>query len=432
MKILQIVQTNSNTLDTTLPFLWYLKKTDPNFQITILYCVTNKKQILRKANFVNSFCLENGIQQIDLTDLINAPKWLKKSLRFFFQINNNDSYSLKESLKNPVNFILKKKYRFIGMSLRKRIENYIGNHFVDQNRIDYYIRPEVILFDLREKSRFVSRDKLFNYLYTKELPTLLLPHSPHNINPEAGIAAFDEKGEYFPKFTKYLQPFKYSKIHEIFPEREKDFIYFNYPAYDSNWIRFNKESKTSVVKKKTTCLLMIRSFHAKGKTTPDGDFFRIDYETNFNLITRIRDSFNEEVDFIIKPHPKASLPQVNELLADCELKNYKVTYDSFYELLPSVDLVIANFTTSLLLPIFYEIPTIIIEDYVLDHVAKWDVMQKMYSGLELYCKREHDLGELVNYALNKYVPQSDIDFLRLYFPDHYLEKNKEMIQGLVN
>ena len=88
MKILQIVQTNSNTLDTTLPFLWYLKKTDPNFQITILYCVTNKKQILRKANFVNSFCLENGIQQIDLTDLINAPKWLKNSLRFFFQINN--------------------------------------------------------------------------------------------------------------------------------------------------------------------------------------------------------------------------------------------------------------------------------------------------------------------------------------------------------
>ena len=240
MKILQIVQTNSNTLDTTLPFLWYLKKNDPNFQITILYCVTNKKQILRKANFVSSFCLENGIQQIDLTDLINAPIWLKNGLRFFFQINSNDSYSLKESLKNPLTFIFKKKYRFIGMSLRKRIENYIGNHFVEQNRIDDFIMPEVILFDLREKSRFVSRDKLFNYLYSKELPTLLLPHSPHNINPEAGIAAFDEKGEYFPEFTKYLQPFKFSKIHDIFPDREKDFIYFNYPAYDSNCIKFNK------------------------------------------------------------------------------------------------------------------------------------------------------------------------------------------------
>ena len=177
---------------------------------------------------------------------------------------------------------------------------------------------------------------------------------------------------------------------------------------------------------------MIRSFHAKGKTVPDGDFFRIDYETNFNLITRIRDSFKDDVDFIIKPHPKASLPQVNELLEDCELKNYKVTYDSFYELLPSVDLVIANFTTSLLLPIFYEIPTIIIEDYVLEYVARWDVMQKMYEGLELYCKREHNLRELVNYALNKYESKNDVEFLRFYFPDHYLQKNKEMIQRLVS
>ena len=84
------------------------------------------------------------------------------------------------------------------------------------------------------------------------------------------------------------------------------------------------------------------------------------------------------------------------------------------------------------MPVFYGIPTITIEDYVQEYVNRWSVLESMYTGLELYCKKEQDLGELINFALRKYVSKKDIEFLRFYFPDNYLEKNRKMIQDILN
>lgn len=435
MKLLQIVQTNSSTLDTTVPLLWSIRKSNPTAQIVILYCVSNRRQVLRNFSYIDSFCHENDIQQLDLSDLLKVSKLIKRLWKYIFYVSKNDNYPLKKIFQNPRRSILEKKYKYIGMSLRAKIENHLGNRLIDFNQISYFIKPDVVLFDLRQKTRFFGSAQMFAYLYKHTPPTLLLPHSPHDINETTGITSFDENGDYFPEFSKYLIPFKFSKVQEQFSQRKEDFLYCNYPAFDSTWIDYNKQQGNALKKTKRSCLIMIRNFYPAGVTIPEGEYFSVDYNTNVALLERIKKglvSQNEEFHLIVKPHPKASYPRVKELFEQCDLKDVEITYDSFYKLLPKIDLVISNFTTSLLLPIFYGIPTITIEDYVQEYVNRWSVLESMYTGLELYCKKEQDLGELTNYALRKYVSKKDIEYLRFYFPDHYLEKNRKMIQDLLN
>ena len=56
MRILKIVQSNTSTLDTVLPYLWYVKKNNPNYEVSILYCASNKDQVIRNSNYINEFC----------------------------------------------------------------------------------------------------------------------------------------------------------------------------------------------------------------------------------------------------------------------------------------------------------------------------------------------------------------------------------------
>ena len=263
MNILHIVQNNTNSLDTSLPLFWYIKENYPNSRIVIFYCVSNRNQVLRNYRFVNSFCEENNIEQIDFSDILILPNYIRKLWRKLFSNSKNDSYPISDFFLNPFDFLKSKKYRYVGMALRNKIEGLIVNLFANTKYIEQLVNPDIIFFDLRSKSRFISRDKLFQYLYEIKKPTLLLPHSPHDITPYSEIAAFDEKGEFFPEFTKYWIPFKFSKAYEKFSGREKDFVFMNYPAFDQKWINYNKSKKTHYGNKKMKCLIMLRNFYPK-------------------------------------------------------------------------------------------------------------------------------------------------------------------------
>ena len=433
MNILQIVLTNTSTIDTSLPFLWFAKKKYPDSKITILYCVGNKKQVLRDSSFVNKFCDDLGIEQVDLSDFLRLPKIGKKLWRYFFRFSTNDSYPIRSILKQPSLLFNGKNLSYVGMSFRNRFEASIGNRLIKFNNIDKLFKPDVVLFDLRQKTRFYGRDQLFQYFYDKEPLTVLLPHSPHDITPFSEITSFDEKGEFFPVFCKYWIAFKHSQSFEKYFDRKDDFLYCGYSAFDSNWLKYNASPNTSRFKKR--CLLLIRNFYPEGMCIPEGEWFTVSYESNWNYLNRVAEALSkigDAVEIVIKPHPKASLPKTKELIESTNLKDWTISYESFYEQIRDIDFVISTFTTSLLIPQMSGIPTILIEDYVQTYVNKWEVLEDLYKGLSLYVSPSQDLSETIHRALNNYDPTDDLSHLRKYFPDNNLEHTLKLFETLVH
>jgi hypothetical protein len=433
MNILQIVLTNTSTLDTSLPFLWNVRQNYPDSKIVILYCVGNKKQVLRDSEFVNNFCKEFKIQQIDFSDFIKISFFGKKVWNYLFKFSPNDSYPIKNLLLRPWKLFKNNNLLFVGMALRKKIETRLGEKLISFEKIDQIIRPDLVLFDLRQKTRFYGRNKLFEYLYKNKYLTLLLPHSPHDITPNSEITSFDEKGEYFPHFCKYWIPYMYSKAYSTFPNREKDFVYFGYPAFDSKWIEYNKNKFSQRSTKK--CLLLIRNFFPENVEIPDGEWFTVSYQSNLDYLNRVADAINllnMTIDIVVKPHPKASLPKTQELINNSRLINWEISYESFYEHVIDIDFVISTFTTSLLIPQIYGIPTILVEDYVQEYVNNWKILEKMYKGLSLYTFKNDKLAVKIQIALSEYDSKSDLIHLRHYFPDNNLQSTLNTIKNLIN
>ena len=135
---------------------------------------------------------------------------------------------------------------------------------------------------------------------------------------------------------------------------------------------------------------------------------------------------------IFKPHPKASHPRVKNLLKECDLNDYIITYEPFFYTLPKIDLVISNFSTSLLMPIFFNIPTVLIEDEVQFIINEWEVLKKMYQNLSFYCKENDQLSRLIKKALSSNFNSSDKIFLRKYYSDKQLERNLIILQNLIS
>lgn len=433
MNILQIVLTNTSTIDTSLPFLWAVKQKYPKSRITILYCVGNKKQVLRDSAFVDEFCNKLGIEQIDLSDFLSLPKIGKKLWRYFFKYSTNDNYPIRKLLQQSGLLFKGKHLSYIGMAFRKKFETALGNRLVRLRDIDKVIQPDIVLFDLRQKTRFYGRDQLFQYFYINKPLTVLLPHSPHDITPYSEITSFDEKGEFFPDFCKYWIAFKHSRALEKFPERMDDFLYCGYSAFDSRWLAFNKSNP--VVRTKKRCLLLIRNFYPENVNVPEGEWFTVSYESNLIYLNRVANAISRvdmPIEVVIKPHPKASLPKTKELIESTNLKDWVISYESFYEQIKNVDFVISTFTTSLLIPQMSGIPTILVEDYVQEYVNKWDVLKEMYKGLSLYSSPEDDLSKKINHAIWDYKPSDDINHLRQYFPDNNLENTLKMFENLIH
>jgi hypothetical protein len=423
MNILQIVLTNTSTIDTSLPFLWNARQNYPDSKIVILYCVGNKKQVLRDSEYVDKFCEEFNVRQIDFSNFLEMPEFGRSIWNHIFKFSPNDSYPIKNLLKNPWKLFKNNNFFYVGMALRKKIEAIVGEKFISFDKIDQIIKPDLVLFDLREKTRFFGRDMLFDYLYKNKHVTFLLPHSPHDITQNSEVTSFDEKGEYFPDFCKYWIPYIYSKAYMNFPDRENDFVYLGYPAFDSKWIEFNR-GKFSVKNKNKKCLLLIRNFFPQNSDLPDGEWFTVSYQSNLEYLNRVADAIrglNSPIEIVIKPHPKASLPKTEELIKNSRLANWEISYESFYEQLNEIDFVISTFTTSLLIPQMYGIPTIIIEDYVQEYINRWAVLEKMYKGLSLYTLKNDNLEKKLMIAINQYDSTNDIKHLRKYFPDGNLD-----------
>jgi hypothetical protein len=430
MNLLQIVLTNTSTLDTSLPALWYLRQQHPDAQITILYCVSNRSQVLRDATFFDDFCQANRITQLDLADLLRGPRLARSLWRKIFATSANDAFPLLGLLKSP-RLIFGGAAAHIATGLRKKLEAALGEWLVDSKALSGLLDPDVVLFDLREKTQFYGRLSIFNQLYERRPLTFLMPHAPHNITSHQDVTSFDEDGEYFPSFCRYWIPFKHSTAWELIPERAADFIELGYPAFDSAWMDYlrtlNKRRSTT-----KQCLVLLRNFFGEDQPTPDGERFTVPYQDTVRFVNRLATASRElgdPVEFIIKPHPKASRLRMTELLRSTRLTNWTISYEPFYKQLTEIDLVVSPYTTSLLITQMFGIPSILVEDELQAYVNRWDVLEKMYTELSLYCRETDTLALHMQRGLTDYDAAKDIAHLRQYFPDHNLTMIDAAVRG---
>ena len=101
--IVQIVIKNTSTLDFTIPLFWKIKEKYPKCKISILYCVFDKKEILRDSRFFTNFCKNYDIKEYDFSDFLkNSIIPLKSFFKAIFLKSKADKlsfYEIKENLK---------------------------------------------------------------------------------------------------------------------------------------------------------------------------------------------------------------------------------------------------------------------------------------------------------------------------------------------
>ena len=386
--IVHIVHENTSTLDTTLPLLYGLKKSKKNYNITILYLKINKKQIIRDGTFINKFCKKENIIQKDLSDFLN-PFFLiiLKPLLVFSNASYYDYISKSEVNAYSILYIIKH-FLYLYPRLRRKINDFIIKNFINGKSIMHVLSPDLIFWDHREKIKFVHKDDLYEYFKLKKIPVILLPHSPHDITDKSEFIKFGNYNEPFPDFCRYWIAFPPSKAWTLYPNRKDDFLYFGYPAFDDNWISYcsklvhiecPKNSQTNIV-------VPLRVFTGEGIPNDTNEKFMYTYSDTKLFISEINkiisNKFND-YKIIFKPHPKTNKFWVKKIINQLGIKNCEISFDLFFGLLPSANLVITSFSTTIIMMIFYKKTTFIIDSDTQSFIQKWEPLNEIYSKLNI-------------------------------------------------
>ena len=426
--ILQIVIKNTSILDFSVPVLWGLRNKYPNARISILYMSLNKNQILRNSKFITHFCFENHIDQYDLCDFLTLNSLFISSIfRRLFSQSYADKLSFKEIRKAKKNN-LKSIFKNVILGYLRPIERLISKLFVCKKQILNKINPDIVLFDNRSSYPFAGRDEIYKYLELNRKPVVLLPHAPHYIDPTNEFCRFDENNEdLMPSYTEHWMPFKYGEPWKVAPAHRDQFVKIGYPGLDSCWWEYL--SKTYQGKTKTRCLLMARKSLPEGEQRPHNfDEFTLDYEETLNFYTlvgkAVRDS-GIEIEIVVKPHPSSSEAENRKMLNQAGLENFIISYDSFYDLLPSINIVVTQFTTAISIPVAYGIPTVVVETKLQHYVHnRWPLLAGYYLKLQYYC-RPQELSVVISRLLNMPSVQAqslaDKKLLREFFDDNAID-----------
>lgn len=437
-KILQIVIKNTSTLDFSLPLLWAIRKKYSEANICIFFTVLNKNQIIRYSDFYLEFCNTNKIELLDFSNFLKFKNHIiRKSVSLLFSSPVSDISPIKWqtclTISGIMNIIRTMRIKFI-----TKLEKFVIKYMVNHKSIYTLINPDLVLFDNRTVTNFSGRKEMYSFFERKKIPVVLLPHAPHYASETAEFCKFDENSDDFmPNYTEHWIPFKYGKPWKLFLNKRNQFIFIGYPGLDSRWHKNNiyKKNKKYNEKKKIKCLILTRKFYPKGyKRKQYSDIATLEYDESLNFIRSITESIKavtSDVEFIVKPHPSSSLHQNQEIISKAGLNNFTINYDSFYNILCDIDIVISQFTTSLAIPIAYKIPTVLVNSTMQSHIMKnWPILENYYKKSTFFCELDCLSSEL-NF-LFKNINLLDVtpkyENLRKYFDDNSLERALKRIE----
>lgn len=452
MHILQIVIKNTSTMDFTVPVLIEARRRRPEVRITVLYCVLDRRNILRQSQFWDRLFVEYHIRQVDFSNFLRPIfRPFEGLFRKFFSGSKADKihfheawnfHLLNSGKKGYTGFVLylvreygwKRLLANLLQSAATFVENRVTKKVVDTERILTKLRPDFVLFDNRSVTQFPGRDDLYSWMYRHGVKVALLPHAPHLRDPVREFCAFDEKGESLPNFCEFWVPLKFGEPWRQVPGQRGQFQITGYPGLDSRWLDWcrhgcgGKKSNTSPLKR-IRCLFVMRRYMPQGEVRPaDLDPYIVDYQDVFGPLTALARSFAElgqEVEVILKPHPANNYSMLAADMAHSGFLAWSISHDPIYPLLSEVDLVVGLFSTVLLIPAMAGVPTILIRTGLQDIVhSEWPLLEKLYTELSYYVQDIEKLTSTLGRALAQVDSGAggcDEPHLRQYFPDKAID-----------
>ena len=187
----------------------------------------------------------------------------------------------------------------------------------------------------------------------------------------------------------------------------------------------NNQETTDTIR----CLVLTRKFLSKNFSRPNNyDESTLDYYETYNFLKSLHDSIKDKgvcVEIIVKPHPSSSKDEIKKILNKIGFKNYKITFDLFYSILPNIDLVVAQFSTALVIPMSYNIPTVLVETKLQNSIHnRWPILADFYSNLRYY-SLESELSSQISSIVSKFPNHKknnhDYNFMRKFFDDNSIQ-----------
>jgi hypothetical protein len=297
--------------------------------------------------------------------------------------------------------------------------------------------PDIVLLGNRSETRFYKRDSFYEYYDEVARPVVLLPHGTHEVHPTKEFIPFDERGDALPAYCDFWSSLRFETPELNCPGKESQFAKIGYPGLDSEWMEFLGDASSPQAKIQRTgegsirCLLILRKFLPEGYPRPLGfDPFTLDYPDMLAHLNIVGDAINglgADVQVVIKPHPSNNFPMLSAILKRSTIRNWIISPEPMYPLLPVIDFAISIFSTSMLLPAMYGRPVIVLNSGLQRYVhERWTKLEELYTGLKYYVDDSRNLGGVVqdvNRELSgvgrRRLPREtvDVEHLRRFFPD---------------
>jgi hypothetical protein len=433
--ILLVVFKNTSTFDFSIPLLWKIRQSWPKAKISVLYCTFDKRQIVRDASYYRGFFEEIRATEFDLGQFIKRPfRFLEILFRRVLSQSSSDITS--QSISRLICCLTLANAGNYSRRLLRGLLARLAGHVVSVNAAMDQIQPDLVLLDHRLTQDFFCKEPLNRFLLEASRPVVLVPHAPHFIHETDDYYPFMNESQAYPEFAEYWMPFRYGRPWLKDPERRSQYLCIGYPGFDEEWSDHIREHRDPSSSGELRCLMMTRKFLGQGVARPEGfDRFTQDYEEvlrQLELVAEAIASCNSDIELWIKPHPGSNFPEVRAILDQAGLSAARIVAEPYYQLLPNMDLCVSSFSTSLLMPLFYGIPTLILNSPLQEYVhGCWEPVATMYQDVQYFVNDpENDLGAWFVSAVKEarqrkngeIVPRIDSAHLREYFPDGALSR----------
>ncbi|MCF7894496.1 MAG: hypothetical protein K9L84_05510 [Candidatus Omnitrophica bacterium] len=431
-KVLVVVYKATSELDFIIPFIWKLRNNLSKVDISILYCVLDKKMILRKSLFYTKELAKMNVTEYDYSDFIIKPlAFLEPLIRklFFFSFWDFTSLHFGFSQRGRIR---KKTFQFFVIFQRKmlRIMEKILNKIISFKTMLRCLKPDIIFFPLRNYV-FYGKDKIYKYTYENDVKVVLYPHSPF---PSSGRYSLHygyrewNKGEVIPEFCCYWSSLREELTFDNYPQLQDRNFYAGYPGNDLEWFDYLKSDYNRLLnnddgEKQLKCLFIARRFVLDEPN--DGSYDYMYLEEVLDILTSLADCFkklNLNIELVIKPHPQNDFNSIKKMMNCIDCSNWSITYQPIYQELVKNDFFVSVPSGITLIPALYGKPVILINCSVKKLFERWSVTKKIFSGAQFYVDELSQLEDVVGKVIDCVERDTDCvrkekEHYRGYFPD---------------
>ena len=323
---------------------------------------------------------------------------------------------------------------------------FLGSHLERKLRFKVesasFFNPDIVFFALRSY-KFRGRDSFLSELNRLQPRVYLYPHGPFISNGQEVIPLFgdndvDEQRP-IPGYCRYWYSCKYESTVDNYPLISDQFSWVGYPGLDNEWFGYldscnylsdlKRDNGSGSVENEVRVLFLIRKFE---KIIPGHEqcYGVLEYDEFLDIINEVFEvlsSCGREIKLVIKPHPANDFKGLANILNS--YSNWEISSEPVYPEMTRSDIILGVPSTSLLMPLLYGKPVLVINCSALEQFeSEWDFMYDFFRGFDLFVSDLSKLKALFDEALSRMDNAHNIEeydeqiFFREIYPDGSLRQ----------